>query len=295
MRIADLIAEFLISRLNIRYHPQGDSLFTYSPSYGYYRETNTLYDIKREGNITHRDLLRVSGGLPIPSSKEIIRCLKERAPLLRVTPGVINFRNGILDLSSNRFRAHSPDIVTTYQLPCYYIPSVRGGRLVEKVMTVLDLDTLNALKSITRSAIISGPVEPMYSLLIVSPYIMGIIEGLWFRWLDRLLPRFVFLPEEIFRGRSGIGWRPFVCTNWVLSLRTERIRRCVMPLAKRITPTSFALITESQSRRAIKPWERLGWRIYDLRRRADIPRWQSIDVDMVKKWEVSAFINYILA
>lgn len=281
--------------MNIRYHPQGDSLFTYSRSRGYYRETDTLYDIKREGNISHHDLLRVSGGLPIPSSEEIIQCLKEKAPLLEITPGVINFRNGILDLRSGRFRAHSPDIVTTHQLPCYYIPSVKGGRLVEKVRMTFDPDTLNVLKGITRSAIISGPVDPMCSLLIVSPRMVSLIEGLWFRWLDRLLPRFMFLPEEIFRGRSGIGWRPFVCTNWVLSLKTKRIRRYLMPLAKRITPTTFVLITESQPRRAIKSWKRSGWRICDLRRRMDIPRWQSIDINAVKKWEVSAFINYILS
>ena len=54
-------------------------------------------------------------------SKEVVRFISDDAPLLKDSPeGELNCLNGVVDLKTGVLRAHSPDDLTTFQLPVLY-------------------------------------------------------------------------------------------------------------------------------------------------------------------------------
>lgn len=62
--------------------------------------------------------------------------------------GILNLRNGLLNLETGEFAAHTPDILTTIQLPVEYDPDAGCPAIDKFRVEVLDQDDLNLVEEI---------------------------------------------------------------------------------------------------------------------------------------------------
>lgn len=101
--------------------------YWYDDNQGVYNRLDknlVMYEIKKHIEAVDPQLVRTR------DLEEVYKLLitdKQRVPidLVNTNPNIINFQNGVLDITANELLPHSPDYLSTIQIPCNYNPNAK--------------------------------------------------------------------------------------------------------------------------------------------------------------------------